>query len=128
MISNGKYIKLFVKQLGFLPEKWQRNIINEIRYYYDVNKTINVADFISYLNDKTNIQDIVLDILAKYGDVEISDELFNEYIEAEKKIILNKEIKTIKEQIKRENDENIKTNLIKELTKLKKEVGINGSN
>ena len=56
MISNGKYIKLFIKQLGFLPEKWQRSIVNEIRYYYDQNKTINIADFITYLSDKIEMQ------------------------------------------------------------------------
>ena len=128
MASNGKYIKLFIKQLGFLPEKWQRNIVNEIRYYYEQNKTINLADFISYLSDKIDMQNIVLDMVSKYGDLEVTDELFNEYIRAEKKILLNKEIKEIKELIKKEKDINKKLELGEKLTKLKKEVEQNGSN
>ena len=128
MISNGKYIKLFIKQLGFLPEKWQRNIVNEIRYYYEQNKTINLADFISYLSDKAEMQNIVIEMVSKYGDLEITDELFNEYIRAEKRILLNKEIKEIKELIKKEKDINKKLELGEKLTKLKKDVENNGSN
>ena len=128
MMSNGKYIKLFLKQLGVFPEKWQRNIVNEIRYYYDKNKTINIADFITYLADKIEIQTIVSEIVSNYGDIEITDELFNEYIKAEKKKILNKEIKELKDRIKNEKDINKKIELGNELTKLKKEVDNNGSN
>ena len=128
MISNGKYIKLFIKQLGFLPEKWQRNIVNEIRYYYEENKTINLADFISYLSDKVDMQNIILEMVSKYGDLEITDELFSEYIHAEKKILINKENKEIKELIKKEKDINKKLELGEKLTKLKKEVENNGSN
>lgn len=128
MITNGKYIKLFIKQLGFLPEKWQRNIVSEIRYYYEQNKTINLADFITYLSDKVQMQEIILNIVSKYGDLEITDELFNEYIKAEKRILLNKEIKEIKDKIKKETDVNKKLALGEELTKLKKEVENNGSN
>lgn len=128
MISNGKYIKLFIKQLGFLPEKWQRNIVNEIRYYYEENKTINLADFISYLSNKVDMQNIILDIVSKYGDLEITDELFNEYVYAEKKKLLNNEIKEVKKLIKDEKDINKKMELVERLTKLKKEVENNGSN
>ena len=128
MISNGKYIKLFIKQLGFLPEKWQRNIVSEIRYYYEQNNTINIADFITYLSDKVEMQSIIIDIVSKYGDLDINDELFGEYIKAEKKMLLNKEIKEIKAKIKNEKDVNKKIELTEELTKLKKEVESNGSN
>ena len=128
MASNGKYIKLFIKQLGFLPEKWQRNLVSEIRYYYEQNKTINLADFISYLSDKIDMQNIIIEMVSKYGDLEITDELFNEYICAEKRKLLNKEIKEIKELIKNEKDINKKLELGEKLTKLKKEVEKNGSN
>lgn len=128
MISNGKYIKLFIKQLGFLPEKWQRNIVSEIRYYYEQNKTINLADFISYLSDKVDMQNIILEMVSRYGDLELTDELFTEYIHAEKKILLNKEIKEVKELIKKEKDINKKLELGEKLTKLKKDVELNGSN
>lgn len=128
MASNGKYIKLFIKQLGFLPEKWQRNLVSEIRYYYEQNKTINLADFISYLSDKIDMQNIIIEMVSKYGDLEITDELFNEYICAEKRKLLNKEIKEIKELIKNEKDINKKLELGEKLTKLKKDVEKNGSN
>ena len=128
MMTNGKYIKLFVKQLGVFPEKWQRNIVNEIRYYYDKNKTINIADFITYLSDKIEIQCVINEIVSTYGDIEITDELFNEYIKAEKKKILNNEIKDIKDRLKKEKDINKKLELGNELTRLKKEVDLNGSN
>ena len=128
MMSNGKYIKLFIKQLGVFPEKWQRNIVNEIRYYYDQNKTISIADFITYLSDKLEMQAIINDIVSQYGDIDINDDLFAEYIKAEKKKILITEIKSIKEKIKNEKDINKKIELGKQLTSLKKEVDSNGNN
>ena len=128
MISNGKYIKQFITQLGVFPEKWQRNIVNEIRYFYDKNKTINIADFISYLSDKVEMQKVIMDIVSKYGDLEITDELFSEYIKAERKILINNEIKEIKKNLKNERDINKKIELGEQLTKLKKEVELNGSN
>ncbi|MBO4601263.1 MAG: DNA primase [Bacilli bacterium] len=128
MMTDGKYIKSFIKQLGVFPEKWQRNLVNEIRYYYDKNKTINTADFITYLANKSDMQDIVTRIISNYGDIEITDELFNEYIKAEKRKILTAEIKEIKEKIKGEKDINKKIELGNELTRLKKEVDNNGDN
>ena len=97
-------------------------------YNYDKNKTINIADFISYLSDKIEMQNIIMSIVSEYGDLEITDELFNEYIKAEKKKILNAEIKELKLKIKNEKDINNKIAMGKELTKLKKEVDSNGSN
>ena len=128
MMSNGKYIKLFIKQLGVFPEKWQRNIVNEIRYYYDKNKTINIADFITYLSDKVELRSLINEIVSNYGDIDINDEMFNEYIKAEKKKILNNEIKELKIKIKNEKDINKKIRLGEELTKLKKEADYNGNN
>lgn len=128
MMTDGKYIKSFIKQLGVFPEKWQRNLVNEIRYYYDKNKTINTADFITYLANKSDMQEIVTRIISNYGDIEITDELFNEYIKAEKRKILTAEIKEIKEKIKSEKDINKKIELGNELTRLKKEVDNNGDN
>lgn len=128
MMTDGKYIKTFIKQLGVFPLKWQRNIVNEIRYYYDKNKTISIADFITYLSDKIEMQNIINEIVSCYGDTEITDELFNEYIKAEKKKIINNEIKELKVRIKNEKDINKKIELGNELTRLKKEVDYNGNN
>lgn len=128
MMTNGKYIQLFIKQLGVFPEKWQRNIVNEIRYYYDKNKTINIADFITYLSDKVELRSLINDIVSTYGDIDINDEIFNEYIKAEKKKILNNEIKELKLKIKNEKDINKKIKLGEELTNLKKEADYNGNN
>lgn len=128
MISNGKYISYFVKELGFLSEKWQRSLVNEIRYYYKTNNNICLADFITYLGDKTELQNILYEIIAKYGDLNITDELFYEYVKAEKKSLLCSEIKRIKQSIKTEKNEEKKRALAEELTKLKKEVELNGKN
>lgn len=128
MISNGKYISYFVKELGFLSEKWQRSLVNEIRYYYKTNNNICLADFITYLGDKTELQNILYEIIVKYGDLNITDELFYEYVKAEKKSLLCSEIKRIKQSIKMEKNEEKKRALAEELTKLKKEVELNGKN
>ena len=128
MMSDGKYIKSFIKQIGTFPEKWQRNIVNEIRYYYEKNNSINIADFMTYLSDKLELQKLVQEIISSYGDLEINDDIFDEYIKAEKRRIINFEIKNITKKIKDEKDIDKKKMLGNELIKLKKEVDLDGSN
>ena len=47
MLNGEEYINEYRNKLGFFREQIYREIANEIVYYYDVNKKITVADFIT---------------------------------------------------------------------------------
>jgi len=122
MLNKSTYIKMYEKQLGYFEQKIYRDIAHEIVYYYRLNKDIDIADFISFVNNKELINEKVLEIISNGNEEEINEEIFSEYIEVIKRELILNEIKELKNQVKEELDINKKVELLKRLTEIKKEV------
>ncbi len=90
-------------------------------YYYDVNKKITVADFITYVTDKESIRDKVMDIVNNMLDEELTINAMDEYIDVVFKNDKKEEIKRLKEEIKKELDVDKKMKLVQKIAELKKE-------
>jgi len=122
MMNDSMYVKIYLKRLGFFPEMEHRLVANEILYYYEKNKTINIADFISFIGDKEEINNIVQNIITSIRVDIFEEHIFEEYISVIKKVINEKEIEKIKGSLKKEMDINGKLKLVEKLVELKKEV------
>ena len=118
MMNDAKYIKEYQNKIGYFEDKTYRLIANEIVYYKEKNGTINIADFISYINYNDELSKVVLEIIDRY-DQELSDEEFNNYIKVIKQKMEEFKIKKLKEAIKREMDANKKKLLLEEIAKIK---------
>ena len=55
MLNDGVYIEKFKNDLGYFKTKKYRNIANEIIYYYELYKNINIADFITFISNKDDL-------------------------------------------------------------------------
>ena len=121
MLNGEEYIKEYRNKLGFFREQIYREIANEIIYYYDVNKKITVADFITYVNDKESIREKVMDIVNSMLDEELTIDAMDEYIDVVFKNDKKEEIKRLKEQMKNELDVDKKMKLVQKIAELKKE-------
>lgn len=99
MMSDTKYIKIFEKKLGYFPEQTYRNIVNEIRYFYETNKYINLADFISYVSSKEDIIAEVNGIISR-GSSEINDKELEIYIDIINKNVYHTRIQKLKTELK----------------------------
>lgn len=119
MMNDFEYIKLYQSLIGVFSKKEYRLIANEIIYYYEKNKKINVSDFISYI-ETNELKDKTLDIISKEIEMEISREIVLELINQYKIKENNNKIEEIKKEIKNELDVNKKEELLKKLTELKK--------
>ncbi len=122
MMNDRLYIKMYQRQLGFIPFSEYRNIANEIIYFYDLNKIINVADFISFVNNKEVIYKKVLNIISENDDSEFVTSEMELYIKIIKEYITKQEIIKLKERLKNELDINKKVEIANKITELKKEV------
>lgn len=119
MMNSPVYIKMFQTKIGVFPTKDQRMIANEIIYYYEKNKDINLADFITYA-ETINLKQEILDIISNVNINDLSEEYMLELLDSFRiKIKRQKEL-NIKEQLKNELDENKKIALLEELTSLKR--------
>lgn len=121
MMNGEKYIREYQKKLGFFPTEIYRETANEILYYFESNKTINVADFITYVSNKENLKDEVTKIVNSAIDgEELTIEAMDEYIDVVNKLLINREIKRLKQQMKDELDVDKKMKIAIKIADLKR--------
>ncbi len=121
MMNGEKYIREYQKKLGFFPTEIYRETANEILYYFENNKTINVADFITYVSDKGTLKDEVTKIVNSAIDgEELTLEAMDEYIDVVNKLLVNREIKRLKQQMKNELDVDKKMKIAVRIADLKR--------
>lgn len=121
MMNGEKYIREYQKKLGFFPTEIYRETANEILYYFENNKTINVADFITYVSDKGTLKDEVTKIVNSAIDgEELTLEAMDEYIDVVNKLLVNREIKRLKQQMKNELDVDKKIKIAIRIADLKR--------
>ena len=120
MMNGYQYIKMYQEKLGFFEDALYREIANEIIYYFEQNKKITVADFITYVYSKENIKDKVMEITSESINEEVSLEAMDEYIKAILKVMNQNEIKRLKQEMKKELDADKKMKLAYRIQELKK--------
>ena len=120
MMNDNKYITIYSNRLGYFKDKIDRIIASEIVYYNKEHKNINIADFVSFIMTNEEIYDKVLTIINQNESFEVSDKEFNDCIDMLLELQKKEEINVLKEQIKKEMDENKKVELLSRLTEIKK--------
>ncbi len=121
MMHSKDFIKLYQIKLGVFPLKKYRAIANEIVYYLDKYKTINIADFISYA-ENIDLKDEIMAIINSEDEIPLTDEGMLDLLENINKKIKQDEIKNLKNEVKNEVDVIKKRQLIAKMTEIKKEL------
>ncbi|HAB65804.1 MAG TPA: DNA primase [Firmicutes bacterium] len=121
MMNGNEYINEYRNKLGFFSDSIHREIANEIVYYYETNKKITVADFITYITNKNNIKEKVMEIVNNAINDIVTIEAMDEYIDVVLKITTKNEIKRLKDLMKKELDMDKKMKLAEQIAELKKE-------
>jgi DNA primase len=121
MMNGEEYVSEYQKKLGYFSEAVYREIANEIIYFCESNETITVADFITYVTDKSEIKDKVMEIVNDSINDEVTLEAMDEYILAVSKVMTQNEIKRLKNMMKNELDADKKMKIAMQIVELKKE-------
>lgn len=103
MMNDYKYIKMYQTNLGYFKSANYRGMANEILYYMTKNKTMNFADFMSYVAVsplKEEFETVIRD--TKIED--FSDSTFLDYILNIKESRIKGSIKECKKIIKDSSD------------------------
>ena len=120
-MHSKDFVKLYQTKLGIFPTKEHRIIANEIVYYLENHKTIELADFISY-SENTNVKNEIMAIICNEKEEILTEEEMLELLEIIKKKIKKEEIKKLKEELKSEYDVNKKLSLLEKIAELKMEI------
>lgn len=118
MMNDKEYIGIYKTRIGIFPTQEYRMIANEIVYYFEQNKSINLADFITYA-ENTKLKKEIMDIIGNEEE-NLSEDGMLELTYLLEKLIKKEEIKKIKSQIKEETDILEKEKLINKLAEIKK--------
>ena len=119
VMNNYEACKYYEKHLNFLPTKEARYLANEIIYTYKIEGKLVIADFITKLNDKEELMNLLKDVLNNVSVGESSFEAFKDYIVVIKEYNKNQEIKRLKELIEKEFDMTKKSELLEKIRLVK---------
>lgn len=122
MLNDKKYAQIFKKELGYFKEKKERMLADEIIYYIKTYKTINVADFTTYIMDNKEMYEYLQEILNLNYEVTLSDDEYGSCIKVILNVYINDKVASLKRLIKTENDINKQVELTQKLADIKKEV------
>lgn len=120
MMNSPTYIIMFRKRLGYINKYEYRLIINDILYYYEENKNINLADFITYISDREDMILLIKSIVNECMDLELTDDEMLNYLQVMREGNYLSEIEELKVKLKDELDHNKKIEIASRITKLKK--------
>ena len=118
MMNDSMYIKMYLKKLGYINEQKYRMIASEIIYYYEMNKSINIADFITYANT-SKLKEEIMDIIRNVNYENLEENIFVDSINLIKKKTKEREIKKLKEELKNTMDENKKEEILQKIIEIK---------
>lgn len=104
MVNSKEATKIYEKKLNYMPYATARYLANEIIYYYKQNGDLLLADFLTSLNDKEELLELMQEVLKHTQFNDINLELVEEYINVIKGYNSNQEIKRLKELLKEEPD------------------------
>ena len=119
MLNNDWVITQVEKERIIFPTETMRELSSEIIYYYKKYGNINIADFYTYIQDKSNILILLNDILGdSYNEETTKDELFL-YFKVTKEYCEKQEIKRLTNLMKKEVDPIEQAKIVEKIRKLR---------
>ena len=115
MIRHNNIITYYYNNLSYLPDELDRKLASEIVLFYKKYNSFNLLDFITYLEDNSELVKRVTEIdelpLGENYDMKEIDEYFETVNEYSK----NKQIEELNEKLKNESNEVVRRELAKKI-------------
>lgn len=124
MIVSGDVIDMAENRVSMIINDKKRRLFNEIIYFYHKFGEIVVADFITYLTMKTDVAEVMMDILSLNLKKEYTEEEINDYIKCINDGYKMSVIDKLKLDLTKESDPMKQANILMEIMKIR---GVNTS-
>lgn len=119
MLRYKEVIKMYNKRITFMPTEKYRILAKEISYFYKKYNYIEIADFLSLINDSPSLIKTVGEIMSLNLKEDYSDEEISDYINVIKEYNIKSEIARLKEKMKTEIDPVKKAEIAQKIVELK---------
>ncbi len=122
MMSDSKYMKIFNKQLGFLKNSIERELVTEIEYYIEKHHKINLADFLTYIEEYDNLREFVNNICGRVNIDTLDENDFLNYLKVIDNILKNDNMQEVRAKIVHTTNEEEQFNNLKKQIEIKKKI------
>ena len=118
MFKDAKIISTVEKRITFFPDNQIRILANEIIDYYHKYKTINEADFISYIaNNESDLN--LLNQIIQINKKDFTEEEIEDYIKVINSYPIKRKIAKLNQELKEETNPIKQANILSEILSLK---------
>lgn len=115
MLESYEATKYYVNNLNYLPNKTERYLANEIIYAYKKYGDLVLADFITSLQDKEDIFNLLKEVLKNTTNSVLNKDVFKDCVEVIRKFSEKERIKDLKESMKSETDPIKKAQILEQI-------------
>lgn len=126
MMNSTDCMRLFMHYNLQLPKSKYRLVSNNLLYYFEVNREIDFADYLTFSEDYPEVSPVVKEIINTIHTDEFKEQDMESLISIVKEILDKEKIKEIKEKMKAELDVNRKKKLFEEIIEIKRGCVKNG--
>ena len=124
MTVSPEIINGVTKKVIMIMDDKKRRLFNELIYYYNKYGDIVIADFITYLNTKTNVYDTFEEIINMNLKKEYTKEEIEDYIKCVNEYYQIDKIEKLKLELNTETDPMKQANILMEIMKIR---GVNNN-
>lgn len=128
MMNDTDCMRLFLHYQLNLPKCKYRLVSNNLIYYFELNRSIDFADYLTFSEDYKDVSEVVKEIIRDVHVEEFSIKDMEAVIEVVKSMIDAERIEELKREMKTELDVNRKKRLFEEIIEIKKGCVKNGRN
>ena len=115
MLKNNDLIDYYYENLSFLPNKDDNLLANQMVLFYKKYNCFNLNDFITYLEDKSNLINEILQIESYNYKINCNKEEIDSYFKSVKEYIKNKKIEELQIKLKNETNDIVKKEIAKQI-------------
>jgi len=119
MLRNEDAIKIYQEKITYMPTTKYRKLAQQISAYYNEYQNINIADFISILDEE------MINVIGEIESLNLLEECkkeeINDYVNVIRNYNINKEIERLKEEMQNTLDPTLKASIGLKIVNLKKD-------
>lgn len=126
MMNDTDCMRLFLHYGLDLPKCRYRLVSNNLLYYFELNRSIDFADYLTFSENYSEVSEVVKEVIRDVHVEDFSTDDMEAVILIIKDILDKKRIQELKEEIKGELDANRRKRLFGEIIEIKKGCVKNG--
>lgn len=120
MMNSTDCMRLFLHYQLKLPKNRYRLVANNLIYYFELEREIDFADYLTFTENYPELREVVKEIIKEVHVDEFNEQDMEAVLKIVKGVLDKERIKEIKEEMKNELDMNRKKRLFEEIINIKK--------